>query len=381
MSTFVACLTPPGTAALATLAVRGPRAWEIVRGLFRPHSSKVQLPDEPRPGQVWLGRFGGETADDVVLSARRAGPAPWVEVHCHGGREVIAMLLEAVEAKGASVCTWQELEQQTDDDPLRALAAAALAEAPTVRTAAILLDQYHGAFGREVGAILAALASADVRRAADGLERLARNHVLGRHLTQPWRVAVVGAPNVGKSSLINALAGYQRSIVAATPGTTRDVVTTQIAVDGWPVELADTAGLRSGGEALEEAGVALAREAAAAADLCLWVLDSSTAPIRPERFAHPTKLVINKIDLPAAWDVDAFPGAIRVSALTSAGIPGLCQALAGWLVPEPPPAGSAVPFTPRLCDLVEAARTRLQAGLVPDAVRALQLSFDTSSTR
>ena len=104
---------------------------------------------------------------------------------------------------------------------------------------------------------------------------LARYAPLGRRLTAPWRVVVAGPPNVGKSSLVNALAGYQRSIVAPTPGTTRDVVTTRLAIDGWPVELADTAGVREATDALETQGVRLAREATAAADLCLWVLDAS----------------------------------------------------------------------------------------------------------
>src|SRR5206468_2220750 len=110
-----------------------------------------------------------------------------------------------------------------------------------------------------------------------------------------------GAPNVGKSSLVNALAGYQRSIVAPTPGTTRDVVATTLAIDGWPVELSDTAGLHGEGEQLERAGMARARAAAAAADLCVWVLDGSAAPVwlGPEITAPLT--VINKIDLPPAW--------------------------------------------------------------------------------
>src|SRR5207302_2223379 len=115
-----------------------------------------------------------------------------------------------------------------------------------------------------------ALDRGNVDEATQLLGSLVRFAALGRHLTQPWRVAVMGAPNVGKSSLVNALAGYQRSIVAPTPGTTRDVVTTLIAVDGWPIELADTAGLHTQAGDLEGQGIARARAAAGEADLCLW---------------------------------------------------------------------------------------------------------------
>src|SRR5690348_11902756 len=90
--TFVACLTPAGTGAIATLALRGPRAWEVVRQLFRPLSSSAPpLPAEPEPGRVWLGRLGDGLSDQIVLTVPRAAAAraPRVEVHCHGGREVV----------------------------------------------------------------------------------------------------------------------------------------------------------------------------------------------------------------------------------------------------------------------------------------------------
>ena len=175
------------------------------------------------------------------------------------------------------------------------------------------------------------------------LDVLAQRTPLGRHLSEPWRVVLAGAPNVGKSSLVNALACYQRSVVAATPGTTRDVVTTQIALDGWPVELADTAGLRDAAEPLEEEGVCLAKRTLAAADLCLWVLDASAEPVLPPEALGPVRLVVNKTDLPVAWDLARAPGAIRVSALTRAGLDELLAALSRWLVPDPPPAGTAAP--------------------------------------
>ena len=90
-----------------------------------------------------------------------------------------------------------------------------------------------------------------------------------------WRVVIAGPPNVGKSSLINAMAGYERAIVSPLPGTTRDVVTLTTAIDGWPVQLADTAGLRASDDELESAGVKLAGAALAAADLVILVCDAT----------------------------------------------------------------------------------------------------------
>lgn len=201
------------------------------------------------------------------------------------------------------------------------------------------------------------------------MPRLAALAPVGRHLVEPWRVTVAGPPNVGKSSLVNALAGFQRSVVAPTAGTTRDVVTVQLAFDGWPVELADTAGLRDA-DGVEAAGVGRAKDAAAAADLVLWVLDgSATTPEFPPAGLGPL-LVVNKSDLPADWDWTTAPGAVTVSAATGAGLADLSAAAVRRLVPDPPEPGEAVPFTPALADLVERAARLAAAGNLPQA-RAL----------
>jgi tRNA modification GTPase len=348
--THVARLTPAGTAAIATLALQGPRAWQVASRLFRPLSPKIPWPPtDAEPGQFWLGRFGehpeSPAADEVVLALRHVVPQPRVEVHCHGGAEVVRWLLETLEAEGVWVCSWQELDGLTTADPIQAAALAALVEAPTVRTAAILLDQYHGALRRALEAVGAARQGHDPDEARRLLDQSRRYAAVGRHLTTPWRVAVLGAPNVGKSSLVNALAGYQRSVVAATPGTTRDVVTTLLAVDGWPVELADTAGMRDEGDVLEREGIDRARRTARTADLRLWVLDASEPAVWPDPSLGALRCVINKIDLSPVWELDVAQGAVRVSARTRAGMDDLCRALAGWLVPDPPPPGAAVPFT------------------------------------
>jgi tRNA modification GTPase len=389
-TTWVACLTPPGRGALATLALYGPHAWDVVRALFHWRSGR-ELPAAPEPGRFWLGRMGEPAAeapaeaqrplgaaaatttaaDDVVLAVKQAEPIPWVEVHAHGGREVVRFLLELCTARGGRPCTWQEFLHHTTQDSLQAQAAVALTAATTLRTAAILLDQHQRALSRALSAVASALDQGDAPAAVAGLGELTRWGALGRHLTTPWRVVIAGAPNVGKSSLVNALAGYQRSVVDPTPGTTRDVVTARLALDGWPVELADTAGLRAEAESLEAEGIAKAHATAAGADLCLWVLDGSAPPVWPTFSADSVRLVINKVDLPPAWDWARAAAAPRVSAQTGAGIPELCAAVSRWLVPEAPPLGAAVPFTDSLATMIETARQLVQEGRLAEARQAL----------
>lgn len=236
--------------------------------------------------------------------------------------------------------------------PLVQSPRATLPHAPTLRTASILLDQYHGAFDRAVAAVLADL---DAGRVAEQLAELARLAPVGRHLVEPWRVVIAGPPNVGKSSLVNALAGYQRSIVSEAAGTTRDVVTVPLAFDGWPVEVADTAGLRAAA-GLEAEGIERAERFIRDADLVVWVLDATAeVPETQGADAPRSVVVVNKVDQPARWDLGRFPDALRVSAVTGEGVPGLVATIARRLVPHAPEPGSAVPYTPELAGAIEAA--------------------------
>jgi tRNA modification GTPase len=216
-----------------------------------------------------------------------------------------------------------------------------------------LLDQLNGAFARAVEAILA-----DWPNTRPQLERLAALAPLGRRLNDPPRVVIAGPPNVGKSALLNALAGYQRSIVSPTAGTTRDVVGVELAFDGWPVRVSDTAGLREAGEQIEAAGIELAERELAGADLVVWVLDRSDPdPVFPPHdFRGRLLSVVNKTDLGCAWAEPATAdGLLRVSAETGSGIPSLVGQIVHRLFPIVPPPGEAVPFTPELCDTVERA--------------------------
>jgi tRNA modification GTPase len=371
--TVAACLTPAGRGAIATLAVHGPEAWNVCRAVFASRSGSLPAdPREVKAGQFWLGKAGQELKDDAILTLRRFEPVPWIELHCHGGPQVQAMLLELFERQGVRVLSWRDWQRRTSASDLQAEAAIALAQALTARTASILLDQYHGAFESALDAIRRAVNDGDLQRAENLLGDLLHYAGVGLHLTKPWRVAVAGAANAGKSSLVNALAGFQRCVVSEVPGTTRDVVTTLLAIDGWPVELADTAGLRQAGESLEEEGMRLAKEAAATSDLCLWVVDVSVALPALTRPGSPELLVVNKIDLPAAWDLDSAQDAVRVSARTGEGLEILCAALARRLVPQPPPRGAAVPFTAEWCRRLEEARRHCAAGRRDEARTILE---------
>ena len=225
----VRVLTPPGTGAIATVEVRGPEAWAAVRSRFTPVPGK-SLPDSPLLYRAWVGSLGdGSYADEVVVAVKQLDPEPVVEVHCHGGRRVVQWVSELL-GKSSPV-------KPRCLDPW-----TFLPHALTLRTASILLDQCHGAFDRAVVDTLQTLES-NPQDAGSEFDALATLCPLGRHLIAPWRVVIAGEPNVGKSSLVNALAGFQRSIVSASAGTTRDVVSTLTAIAGWPVELLDTAGL------------------------------------------------------------------------------------------------------------------------------------------
>jgi tRNA modification GTPase len=344
--TYIACLTPPGKAAVASLAVRGPLAAGATRALFRPRHGT--LPAELQAGQRWLGQIGGDVGDTVVLAVKQGSPNVSLEIHCHGGPAVVRLIEERYARHGIAACSWQELQRHISGPAWQVAAQEWLVQASTARTAAILLDQYAGAFDRAMEGIRTT--PSDVARAK--LERLARLVPLGRHLLQPWSVVIAGAPNVGKSSLVNALAGYTRSLVAPTAGTTRDVVSTILAIDGWPVELSDTAGLRLAEGGIEQEGVTRAHDAAARADLRIWVFDGATEPAFPAESGLAWQMAINKCDLPPAWDWQSVPEALRVSARTGAGLTELCAAISAWLAPEPPAAGEAVPFNPETCDEV-----------------------------
>ncbi|MFK7820700.1 MAG: GTPase, partial [Planctomycetaceae bacterium] len=161
------------------------------------------------------------------------------------------------------------------------------------------------------------------------------------------QVAIVGEPNVGKSTLLNSLLGFDRSIVFDEPGTTRDIVSARTVFEGWSVMLSDTAGIRESDDAIEATGVSAARTRAEAADLRLHVLDLSSDTKSELEFAGRTLLIGNKSDV-----ATEFPENVefQVAATTGAGLNELIHGVVGKLVPRGPDAHQCVPVSDVLVD-------------------------------
>ena len=351
-TTVAALLTPAGRGAVAVVRVRGPGAAAAVADRFQPAASRP-IADTP-VGRIAFGRWCCDVdspAEELIVVRRDVDE--W-EIHGHGGPAAVAVVLRSLEHSGCRIASWREALASQHDDPSVVEAFEALADAATTRTAAIALDQTTGALTRaleDIRALQTSGAQGEARRRRDRLLALS---AAGRYVRRPAKVALVGRPNVGKSSLLNALVGYRRAIVFDEPGTTRDVVGAPAVFDGWPIELLDTAGLRDAGDALEAEGIERARRLIAEADLVLLVCDASlpwTDDDRRRCAELPQAIIVhNKTDLRPATD-DRPPG-VDVSARSGAGLVELMRTIVAALVPDPPQAGEGVPLTDRQTALV-----------------------------
>lgn len=346
MSAFsAAVLTPNGRGAVATIRLQGDWSALETSGVFR--TARGLIASASPIGRVLLAHWGPPPGEDVVLCRIDQHV---LEVHCHGGQAAVARILADAAAAGAEVRTARELVEQSTG-LFEAECLDALSRACTLRTAEILLEQASGTLRDRVQRLID---SRDLTKLDDILQWAD----FGRHLTAPWRVVLTGTPNVGKSSLINRLVGFERSIVNPTPGTTRDVVTAETALDGWPVSFEDTAGLRSGASALEQEGIARARARLGQADLVVIVFDVSQglSEIDDALCAqYPDALLVgNKCDL-APTDAQTPPLAMNVSCITGFGLEILTEAIVDRLVPRVPESGMAVPVSERQIRLLQAA--------------------------
>lgn len=361
-------LTPPGRGAVATLLFDGPVAIIDAEGLFRAANGKP-LAEQPLYAVVF-GQWGAEPGEDVVLCRTSEGT---LEIHCHGGQAARRAIARDLEKAGAPPGDpWEYIERTSG--VFARMAARALAEAPTPRAAAFIAHQIHG----PLRAALARLADEEtsVKEMLAIIDQLLAAESFGTHLIEPWQVVLFGRPNVGKSSLMNRLAGFERAIVLDAPGTTRDLVTTEIALDGWPIRLTDTAGLRTEADELEMSGIARARSRIASADLRILVLDRGAAPRVEElellRTSTAPLVVANKIDQADAWGEALPPEAIRLSAQTGAGVDELITRILQRLVPWRPSADMPVVFDREQIGTLRAARLELEKGDEAKARRELR---------
>ena len=352
--TIAAVSTAPGRAAIAVIRISGPFAGEtldrLTGGRPQPRRASFRAIRSPADGGLidrgivlWFPGPGSATGEDLA------------ELHLHGGRAVVAAALECVLAlPGLRMAEPGEFTRRAflagrmDLAEAEGLADLLTADTEAQRRQAVLqsegvlstlVDRWRerlvGAmalieagidFSDEDGVPAEVRAGARTELGALGRDiREALADVRAERLRDGFRVAIAGPPNAGKSSLLNALAGRDVAIVTNAPGTTRDVLEVHLDLRGYPVILADTAGLRETGDAVEQEGMRRAKARAEAADLVLWVEDAS-APRPPPDDLTPRRLwrVANKIDLApdAARDADH-----RLSAREGVGLDGLLSAL------------------------------------------------------
>ena len=354
-ATQVSVLTSRGRGAVAVVGVSGPDAMPAVDRHFRAANSR-HLADQSL-NRIVYGHWAGEDLVVCRVSAEE------VELHCHGGSQSSDRIIATLVDEGCQQVQWEQWLLNHSRTLVHQEAQLALTAALTQRTASHLLCQYQGALERECEAIRVFLEEGDFVQADAKLAALLSWREFGLRLTQPWQVVIAGRPNVGKSSLLNVLAGYERAIVFDQPGTTRDVVSVTTALDGWPVLLSDTAGLHDADEALELTGIERAKQNISRADLVLWVIDAACLPdwtsdsadsmalaeakdIGLELEGRRLLVTLNKVDLntpPAELLEDAIP----ICATEERGIPELIEAVVMQLVPDTPRPEAAVPFTQR----------------------------------
>ena len=418
MSTTAALVTPPGRGAVATIQISGPpiAIGRAIDSYFHPRnrrkfinqpigrilfgdwtSFRSSLSDSNGPlfhSAVLDGPIAHEGAGESVVVCRTSTEIS--EIHCHGGTVAANRILRHLKEAEITVSRWAELVEGNQGLPEREWAET-LSLAKTARAADALLGMRPARLERFVNWLLAYVETgldkatepnAEALAAMQGLEQLqsaVANTDFGLRLTQPFRVVLTGRPNVGKSSLLNALLGFDRAIVASIPGTTRDVVTGETAFAGWPCSLMDSAGLRDTSDPVETAGIAAALQNIDHANLVILVLDLSQPLTTGDRellkSVPHSFIVANKADCRAAWSTPDLldssgperprmtdgsspsrgPRLLPVSALTHIGLPELVAAIELRVVPCSPRPEEIFPISPRQANLLAAAANAWKA--------------------
>ena len=336
--------TPTGRAAVATLLLVGRDVLSVVVPflIFPRHAISETFVEQP-PVFAYFQLPGANSREEIVVHFRQND---MIELHCHGGDAVLNAIEHSLVENGAMRQTWnawlREKPVQCDvlsPEAVRRDALRLLPLAETELMARLLLTQYHGAISRRIDHAMDLFNSPNSEAKHEAIaviDSLLDSYALGKHLVTPFRVSLVGAVNAGKSSLMNALLGFNRSITSLTAGTTRDTVSAKTVINGWSVVLVDTAGLRETANPIEQEGILRTRAAIDDSDLVLYVIDASRNLSGNDEsldngFAKtPYLRVLNKIDLidQKANDVLAkISDGISVSATTTYGIDRLCHVL------------------------------------------------------
>lgn len=355
-------LTAPGPGAVAVIQLSCHQP-EMSQFILRRVAATNELTQKTRIGRICYGRWNNE--DLVVV---RTSEHHW-EIQCHGGAIAVNRIccdlqddgvVESVSFSGRLSDAAKIRQDGGIPDLVQLLVETRLTHARSRKAAGLILAQASNSLGRELKDLVDSPVDAPLTT-TKSKQNLSDWQDVADHLTQPWRVVMAGAPNVGKSSLVNMLAGMDRSIVYNQPGTTRDVVEVDTIIEGWPFRFIDTAGLRENSEDhIEELGIQQSQLAAAQSDVLCIVVDAnadtanlnegSLIPTLPAR----TVLVRNKCDLLNKATLIQSPSTIEfagthlpminVSALTGEGLSTLLQWIKTSVVPQEPNKDTVLPL-------------------------------------